>query len=544
MTVQPPGDRPAPGYYPDPSIPGFVRYWDGDGWTPGSARPAPTDGVPLPPPPRASSRGPLRVAPPPPPRAEETGPVFLDETGAAALTVPAAPEYGAGAAATVWNASPEAQHGLLEPEVPRWVSWGVPDEAPPAVSAASAVSAALTASADASAEVEAQPAVPTVPARAGGGHSIISGALDADADGDDELASALRLALSQTRRAHLPPVSYYEAEAWADPHQGHAQPSAPVAGTAPSVGLPAAPLPAAPLPPAQAGARQPSGWEGTGHPSFGNLMLPPEPAAPPAPPSALLATPTLPRGDERDGAVTDSQALSVGGLPVAERGPAVKPATERRPAPTIPTASTAPTIPSLSTTPTIPTAPTVPQAPRRTARPSADASSTRVRASQPKARPALLGPRLGARLLDTVVAYALVGVLAVVLVQRVVLHLQAKINAAQVSGSPQTVWLLDGTVLANAGILLAALLAVGVVYEAIPTAAWGRTLGKAVFGLRVLDSRTRQRPGLGRCLLRTAVAQTSVFVLLGVLELIPCATDRRLRQSWHDKLARTFVAKR
>ncbi|MFD0330312.1 DUF2510 domain-containing protein [Streptacidiphilus monticola] len=36
MTVQstPEHDRPAPGYYPDPSIPGFVRYWDGDGWTP------------------------------------------------------------------------------------------------------------------------------------------------------------------------------------------------------------------------------------------------------------------------------------------------------------------------------------------------------------------------------------------------------------------------------------------------------------------------------------------------------------------------------
>ncbi|WP_152629289.1 DUF2510 domain-containing protein, partial [Streptacidiphilus jiangxiensis] len=46
MTVQPPAERPAPGYYPDPSIPGFVRYWDGDAWTPGSARPAPQDGAP------------------------------------------------------------------------------------------------------------------------------------------------------------------------------------------------------------------------------------------------------------------------------------------------------------------------------------------------------------------------------------------------------------------------------------------------------------------------------------------------------------------
>ncbi|RAG82019.1 hypothetical protein DN069_29950, partial [Streptacidiphilus pinicola] len=57
MTVQPPAERPAPGYYPDPSIPGFVRYWDGEAWTPGSARPAPVDGAPLPPPPRAARGG-------------------------------------------------------------------------------------------------------------------------------------------------------------------------------------------------------------------------------------------------------------------------------------------------------------------------------------------------------------------------------------------------------------------------------------------------------------------------------------------------------
>ncbi|MFC5906641.1 DUF2510 domain-containing protein, partial [Streptacidiphilus monticola] len=81
MTVQstPEHDRPAPGYYPDPSIPGFVRYWDGDGWTPGSARRAPAEGEVLAPPKNAR---PPRVRAQ---RAEETGPVFLDETGAASL---------------------------------------------------------------------------------------------------------------------------------------------------------------------------------------------------------------------------------------------------------------------------------------------------------------------------------------------------------------------------------------------------------------------------------------------------------------------------
>ncbi|MFF1799304.1 DUF2510 domain-containing protein, partial [Kitasatospora sp. NPDC058263] len=26
---------PTPGYYPDPSVPGFVRYWGGTAWVPG-----------------------------------------------------------------------------------------------------------------------------------------------------------------------------------------------------------------------------------------------------------------------------------------------------------------------------------------------------------------------------------------------------------------------------------------------------------------------------------------------------------------------------
>ncbi|MFD9675463.1 DUF2510 domain-containing protein, partial [Streptomyces sp. NPDC059981] len=70
------------GYYPDPSIPGFVRYWNGAAWVPGTSRPAE----------RA-------VAP-----AEETGPVFLDETSATeALPEPAGPRpvaRGAGPAAS------------------------------------------------------------------------------------------------------------------------------------------------------------------------------------------------------------------------------------------------------------------------------------------------------------------------------------------------------------------------------------------------------------------------------------------------------------
>ncbi len=39
---------PGPGYYPDPSIPGYIRYWNGAAWVPGTSRPAPPEGEPMP----------------------------------------------------------------------------------------------------------------------------------------------------------------------------------------------------------------------------------------------------------------------------------------------------------------------------------------------------------------------------------------------------------------------------------------------------------------------------------------------------------------
>ncbi|WP_345142461.1 DUF2510 domain-containing protein, partial [Streptomyces mexicanus] len=71
-----PGDeRPREGYYPDPSIPGYVRYWNGAAWVPGTSRAAPADGEPLSPPPGVRPA----PAPAPSPAVEETGPHFFDE---------------------------------------------------------------------------------------------------------------------------------------------------------------------------------------------------------------------------------------------------------------------------------------------------------------------------------------------------------------------------------------------------------------------------------------------------------------------------------
>ncbi|MFJ9522184.1 RDD family protein [Kitasatospora sp. NPDC101801] len=163
---------PAPGYYPDPSVPGFVRYWGGSAWVPGTSRPAPPAGESLLPPRGATPRAPDTFAPAaPPPRpvvraharveppqsvpsvrsdpsmrsgpiAEETGPVFFDQTtGGASFTLAPYAErelqqtVQEPPAVTAWQATPTPQ-----PEV---VSWGapattLPTSTPPPVAAAPA----------------------------------------------------------------------------------------------------------------------------------------------------------------------------------------------------------------------------------------------------------------------------------------------------------------------------------------------------------------------------------------------------------------------
>ncbi|MGW7240434.1 DUF2510 domain-containing protein [Streptomyces sp. NPDC054804] len=91
-----PGDeRPREGYYPDPSIPGYVRYWNGAAWVPGTSRPAPSGGERLAPPP--GSR-------PATPAVEETGPHFFDED-------PQQGGSGWAAEGSAWGTDPRAAAG-------------------------------------------------------------------------------------------------------------------------------------------------------------------------------------------------------------------------------------------------------------------------------------------------------------------------------------------------------------------------------------------------------------------------------------------------
>ncbi len=161
---------------------------------------------------------------------------------------------------------------------------------------------------------------------------------------------------------------------------------------------------------------------------------------------------------------------------------------------------------------------------------------------QSAARPANLGKRLAARLIDTVVLAAVTAVAAVPLGTKALDHVNDKIDAAKLSGETVTVWLLDGTTSVYLGIILAVLLLFGVVYEALPTAKWGRTLGKKALGLEVRDIEGHEPPQFGVALRRWFVLSVPGLLVIGVVGVLWCVFDRPWHQCWHDKAAHTFVA--
>lgn len=109
-------------------------------------------------------------------------------------------------------------------------------------------------------------------------------------------------------------------------------------------------------------------------------------------------------------------------------------------------------------------------------------------------RPAPLGKRFAARLIDTAVLGALTAAAAVPLAGRAVDHIDGKIDAARETGETVTVWLLDSTTAALGGALLGVFLVLGVLLDALPTAKWGRTLGKKLCGVDVRDIESHETP--------------------------------------------------
>ena len=131
---------------------------------------------------------------------------------------------------------------------------------------------------------------------------------------------------------------------------------------------------------------------------------------------------------------------------------------------------------------------------------------------------------------------------AVPLGARAVDHINDKIDAAKLSGETVTVWLLDGTTAGYLGIVLGVLILFGVLYEALPTAQWGRTLGKKLCGLQVRDIEGGEPPSFGGALRRWLVYSIPGLLVVGVVGVLWCLFDRPWHQCWHDKAAHTFVA--
>ncbi|MGW0535696.1 RDD family protein [Streptomyces sp. NPDC003032] len=495
-TPAPGDDRPREGYYPDPSIPGYVRYWNGAAWVPGTSRPAPSDGEPLPAPPGVSAGAGAGAAVVP--AVEETGPHFFDED-------PAADQHGAmPEPASAWQADANRQSGLGG-EQERRISWGAPDQADPRVPAAA----------------------PEPPSR------------------DESNPGTV------TIRAVKPGASTPAAGEGTVTFRRPTAPVNPADGSAPTPTPPPAPSPVTDgtmsIRAIRPGPGQRDGRTAAEHPS-----VPPQAPAPaqtqtPAPQQAPASRQALLPQQSQRAQHSKQPSPSAAFPPSAASTPSAAPPQDGgAPAPVAAgagggSASWAQQVHQLASG-----APASAQQgegqPVVPWKPVASDPFLAVAQAQASARPAGLGRRFAARLIDTVVLVAVTGAAALPLGTKAADHVDSKIDAAKLSGEKTTVWLLDGTTAGYLGIILAVLLLFGVVYEALPTAKWGRTLGKKVCGIEVRDIGEHEAPTFGAALRRWLVYSVPGLLVIGVVGVLWCLFDRPWRQCWHDKAAGTFVA--
>ncbi|AYN41083.1 RDD family protein [Streptomyces dangxiongensis] len=513
-------DRPREGYYPDPSIPGYVRYWNGSSWVPGTSRPAPKDGEPLIPP--AGIR-------PAAPSVEETGPHFFDEDPAdpvrqphTARTDPAdqwprtdpaehtahagqAAEDGQDAQGAQWDHRTHPGLPGLQGEAGRVEGWGADPRVP--AGAAGGRVAARTEGAAATPPAEDEAPDP--------GTFLFRRPIPGPAAHSDDGTMTFR------------PVP---AGAEGDPPGG---PGPAGFGTQGPVGA------TTPTTPASSAAAGNHGF-GAGKAAAARATAAPSPETPGTTQAPWTpGTPQTPQGVQPGPAAAGFPTAS--GVPASPAGVT----------PSVPQQSAAPTTPLTSGSgggqsswaqqvhqlagggDEQPPAPWKP--------PVEDVFQAAAR-RQAAARPAGLGKRFAARLIDLLVVGAVTAAAAVPLGLRAADHVQEKIDAARLSGRTVTVWLLDGTTGTSLGIVLAVLLLAGVLYEVLPTAKWGRTLGKKLCGLQVRDIEGHEPPAFGPALRRWLVFSVPGLLVVGVVGMLWCLFDRPWHQCWHDKAAHTFVA--
>ncbi|MGC0420817.1 RDD family protein [Embleya sp. AB8] len=193
-----------------------------------------------------------------------------------------------------------------------------------------------------------------------------------------------------------------------------------------------------------------------------------------------------------------------------------------------------------------PTAPT--GAPPRDATPPGDAAGPwrPVQADlfgSNERRPAHLGRRLLARVADALIPLAAGIAVGIPLLPKAVDHIRDKVDRARYEGRDTTVWLIDGTTGTALAAVLGTVLAAALLYEALPTWKWGRSLGKTLFGLRVADLDSHDTPTLWQSVRRWLVLYVPGVFVVGLFGALWGLFDRPWRQGLHDKAARTFVAR-
>lgn len=522
---------PSPGYYPDPSIPGYVRYWNGGSWVPGTSRPAPQSGeaMPEPPPgvpaaPPATTAGRTPDPAPATPSVEETGPMFFDED-------PVEPPRQE--PASVWQADTRRQTGFGGERDAR-VSWGEgPQDArnrPGAQDAPEPQDAKDPRYARDSRDprVPGQATDPSADPTGGalpGVRSLGPGPGTGQGDGDSAPEGTVAIRLPRPGRGG----------------QGRTDEGAAPAsrgGEAPTDGtVTIRPVGGARGEQATGRTGQTEGTmairalrRGTGGLAATPPQTPQQPQQPQQP-HAPQQQPDLFRSRSMQPPATGPRAPGPGGgspsWPQQVHQLAQQPAAPANPA--------APAALSRGADPAA-GQPVVPW------KPPVNDPFLQMAQAQASARPAALGKRFAARLIDTVVLLGIVGAVSVPLVSQALAHIDDKVEAAKQTGETVTVWLIDGTTAGYFGGVLAALLVIGVLYEALPTAKWGRTLGKKLCGLEVRDIESFEAPSFGSALRRWLVYGVLGVLVIGVLNVLWCVFDRPWRQCWHDKVARTFVA--
>ncbi|KOG40609.1 RDD family protein [Streptomyces decoyicus] len=503
------GGSPTPGFYPDPSIPGYIRYWNGAAWVPGTSRPAPAEGEAMPAPPPGVA---------PSPAVEETGPVFFDEEEAAGgSAVPAvrrsgevearpaigwddpARLHGSGPEpAAAWQADASRQGGYGG-ENDRRISWGSPDQ-PPAGTPSGGASWGT---------------VPPQREEQGGAEAPAGETPAARPEGPSDGTVAIRAVNPAARRGG---------------NSGD-QGTTAIRAVRPEAGKPAKGGETMAIRVAGAG-RGPSAAPGDGSPQSLPSVGDPQQGHP-APQSPAPQQSTGPAA--RNQAPQNPAPHSPAPRPAAQ-SPVQQPPAQQAAAPSAgfpPQGGAAPAGAAAQGTDADGVIPWKPPA-------AADPFSALAQAAQ--GHPAGLGRRLAARLIDTLVLGGLTAAVAVPMWGTVTDHLDAKVEAAKQSGRQVTVYLIDGTTVPVFATILAVLLIGGALYEALPTLKWGRTLGKKLCGVRVLDIESHDTPTLGAALKRWFVYSVLGVLVVGVLNVVWCLFDKPWRQCWHDKLARTFVA--